>query len=55
MQRFRSPCALQRFVSVCSAVRNLLVPNHLKHSANEVHLHRLSAIAQWKTVAGIAA
>lgn len=30
MQRFRSPCALQRFVSVFSAVRNLFVPAHLR-------------------------
>jgi putative transposase len=55
MQRFRSPGALQRFVSVFSAVRNLLVPNHQKYSAIDVHLHRLRAIALWKDVAGIAA
>lgn len=55
MQRFRSPGALQRFVSVFSAVRNLMVPTHQKYSASEVHLHRLRAIAHWKGVAGIAA
>ncbi len=55
MQRFRSPGALQRFLSVFSAVRNLFVPTHLKHPAIEIHLHRLRAIAHWKGVAGIAA
>ena len=55
MQRFRSPGALQRFVSVFSVVRNLMVPTHQKYSASEVHLHRLRAIAHWKGVAGIAA
>jgi putative transposase len=55
MQRFRSPSALQRFVSVFSALRNLCVPTRPKHSAIEVHLHRLRAIAHWKDVAGIAA
>tara|TARA_R110002020_G_scaffold53338_10_gene149347 strand:+ start:14099 stop:14716 length:618 start_codon:yes stop_codon:yes gene_type:complete len=55
MQRFRSPGALQRVISVFSAVRNLFVPAHQKYSAIEVHLHRLRAIAHWKDVAGIAA
>jgi putative transposase len=55
MQRFRSPDALQRFVSVFSAVRNLFVPTHLKKTATDLHLHRLTAIAHWRSVAGIAA
>ncbi|MBP2444070.1 putative transposase [Rhizobium leguminosarum] len=55
MQRFRSPSALQRFVTIFSAVRNLFVPAPSKHSAIDVHLHRLRAIAHWKGVAGIAA
>ncbi|MBB3916006.1 transposase-like protein [Rhizobium fabae] len=55
MQRFRSPGALQRFVSVFSAVRNLFVPTHLRKTAIAVHLHRLGAIAHWKSMAGIAA
>jgi putative transposase len=55
MQRFRSPGALQRFVSVFSAVRNLFVPTHLKKTAIDLNLHRLRAIAHWRSVAGIAA
>jgi putative transposase len=55
MQRFRSPGALQRFVSVLSAFRNLFVPARAKRSAFDVHLHRLGAIAHWRSVAGIAA
>jgi putative transposase len=48
MQRFRSVGALQRFVSVFSAVRNLFVPPHSKRSALQVHIHRLQAMAPWK-------
>ncbi|WP_417427057.1 IS6 family transposase [Hoeflea sp.] len=55
MQRFRSPGAFQRFISVFSAVRNLFVPTHLKKTAIDVHLHRLRALAHWKGMAGIAA
>ena len=55
MQRFRSPGALQRFVSVFSAVRNLFVLAPSKRSAIDVRLHRLKAIANWRSVAGIAA
>jgi len=54
MQRFRSPGALQRFVSVFSAVRNLFVPARSKRSAMDVHLHRLRAIAQWRAMARLA-
>jgi putative transposase len=55
MQGFRSPGRLQRFLSVFSAVRNLFVPPHSKHSALASHLHRLRAIAHWKAIAGVAA
>lgn len=55
MQRFRSPGALQRFISVFSAVRNLLVPTHLKKAAIDIHQHRLRALAHRKGLAGIAA
>lgn len=40
MQRFRSAGALQRFVSVFSAVRNLFVPTSPKKRAIDVPLYR---------------
>ena len=55
MQGFRSPGGLKRFLFIFSAVRNLFVPPHSKHSAIAVHLHRLTAIAHWKAIAGVAA
>jgi len=55
MQGFRSPGGLQRFVAVFSAVRNLFVPPRSRRSAPSTHLHRLDAMAQWKTLAGVAA
>ncbi|MBM7049015.1 IS6 family transposase, partial [Rhizobium lusitanum] len=55
MQRFRAPGALQRFVSVFSAGRNLFVPAPSKRSAIAIHLHRLAAMAHWKVVTGTAA
>ena len=55
MQGFRSQGALQRFVAVFSAVRNLFVPPRSRRSALSTHLHRLDAMAQWKTIAGVAA
>lgn len=55
MQRFRSTGALQRFVSIFSALRNLFVPPRCKRSAFRTHLHRLQAIAEWKAVAGAVA
>jgi putative transposase len=55
MQGFRSPRYLQRFVSVFSAVRNLFVPSRSSRSASATHLHRLNAMAEWKSVANIAA
>jgi putative transposase len=55
MQGFRSPRGLQRFMSVFSAVRNLFVPPRSHHSALATHLHRLNAMAEWKSAAGVAA
>jgi putative transposase len=54
MQGFRSLGGLQRFAVVFSAVRNLFVPPRSRHSALATHLHHLNAMAEWKTVAGIA-
>jgi putative transposase len=51
LQHCRSTGALQRFVSVFSAVRNLFVPPRQKRSALGIHLHRLQALAQWNSVA----
>ena len=55
MQGFRSPDGLQRFVSVFSAVRKLFVPPHSHRFASATHLHRLTAMAEWKSAANIAA
>jgi putative transposase len=55
MQGFRSPRYLQRFVSVFSAVRNLFVPPRSSRPAPATHLHRLNAMAEWKSAANIAA
>jgi putative transposase len=54
MQGFRSSAGLQRFVSIFSAVRNLFVPSRSHHSACAVRLHRLNALAEWKSAAAIA-
>ncbi|QND62033.1 IS6 family transposase [Mesorhizobium huakuii] len=51
MQGFRSPGALQRFVSIFSALRNLFVPPRSKRSALATHIHRLQAMAEWTAVA----
>ncbi|MBY3027222.1 DDE-type integrase/transposase/recombinase, partial [Rhizobium leguminosarum] len=51
MQGFRSVGGLQRFISVVSAVRNLFVAPHQRHSALATHIHRIRAMAQWKAVA----
>jgi putative transposase len=51
MQGFRSPGALQRFVSIFSALRNLFVPPRSQRSAPATHIHRLQAMAEWKAVA----
>lgn len=51
MQGFRSTGALQRFVSIFLALRNLFVPPRSKRSALATHIHRLQAMAEWKAVA----
>ncbi len=53
MQGFRSPGGLQRFTSVFSAVRNLFVPPRSRRSALATHLHRITAMADWRVAAGI--
>ncbi|WP_262265784.1 MULTISPECIES: IS6 family transposase [Microvirga] len=55
MQGFRSTGGLQRFVSVFSAVRNLIVPPRSRRSALSIHLHRLTAMAEWKFATSVAA
>jgi len=52
MQSFRSPGSFQRFVSVFSAIRNLVVPPRSQRSAFQSRVRRIQAIAQWKAVAG---
>jgi putative transposase len=55
MQGFRSPKYLQRFISVVSAIRNLFVPPRSHRFAAAIPLHRLDAMAEWKSAANIAA
>ena len=55
MQGFRSPGGLQRFTSEFSAVRNLFVPPRSRRSALATHLHRLAAMAEWKSAACVPA
>lgn len=55
MQGFRSMGGLQQYVSVFSAVRNLFVPPRTQRSALATHLHRLTAMAEWKGAANLAA
>ena len=50
MQGFRSPGGLQRLATIFSAVRNLFVPPRSRRSALAMHLHRPTAMAEWKTV-----
>ena len=51
MQGFRSWRGLQRFVEVFSAFRNLFVPSRpSRRPAIAIHLHRLGAMAEWKSV-----
>jgi putative transposase len=50
MQHFRSVGALQRFISIFSALRNLIVPPRSKRSALQIHIHRLKAMVEWKAV-----
>jgi putative transposase len=55
MQGFRSPGSLQRFVSIFSAIRNLVVLPRSKRSAFQNRLHQLNAMAQWQAAAGLIA
>ena len=55
MQGFRSSGSLQRFLSAFSALRNLFVPPRTKRTALAIHLHRISALAHWKSVTDVAA
>jgi putative transposase len=55
MQGFRSPRHLQRFISVFSAIRNLFVLPRSHRSALAMRLHRLNAMAEWKSAASVAA
>ena len=55
MQGFRSWSGLQRFVSIFSSVRNLFVPPRSHRSAFATHLHRLDAMAEWKSAAAVIA
>jgi putative transposase len=50
IQRFRSAGALQRFISILSAARNLFAPPHSKRLALQIQIYRLRAMAQWKAV-----
>lgn len=54
IQHFRSAVGLQRFVSIFSAFRNLFVPPRSSRSALSIHLHRLQAFAQWKSITAAA-
>jgi putative transposase len=54
-QGFRSPGGLQSFTTIFSAVRNLFVPPRSRRSALATHLHRLTAMAEWKAVVGATA
>jgi putative transposase len=53
-QGFRSAGGLQSFVNLFSVVRDLFVPPRSRRSAHATHLHRLNAMAEWKSAANIA-
>lgn len=55
MQGFRSWRGLQRFAEIFSAVRHLFVPPRSRRSAIATHLHRVTAMAEWNSVALAAA
>jgi len=55
MQGLRSVGGLQRFTSVFSACRHLLVPPNSHKSAFPTHLHRLQTTTEWKAAAGVLA
>lgn len=55
MQGLRSSGGLQRLTTIFSAVRNLFVPPRSRRSALAMHLHRLTAMAEWRAVVGATA
>ncbi len=55
MHGVRSVGGLQQYISVFSAVRNLFVPHRTRRSALATHLHRLTAMAERKGAASLAA
>jgi IS1 family transposase len=55
MQTFRSSGSLQRFLSAFSAIRNLFVPPRTRRTALAIHLHRISALAHWKSITSVTA
>ena len=54
MQGFRSPGALQRFVSIQSATRNCFSVPARRRSAITIRYHRLEALEAWKIAANVA-
>jgi putative transposase len=55
MQGFRSSGGLQQFVAIFSAVLNIFVPPRSRRTALATHLHRLKAMAAWKSATCVAA
>ncbi|GBQ94750.1 transposase [Acetobacter nitrogenifigens DSM 23921 = NBRC 105050] len=55
MQKFRSPGGCQRFVSVFSAVRNLLAAPRSIDNALSRHIQRVRAFAQWNNATALPA
>ncbi|EAQ24840.1 transposase [Roseovarius sp. 217] len=54
MQGFRSPGALQRFVSIQSATRNCFSVPARRRSAITIRYHRLEALEAWKIATNVA-
>jgi hypothetical protein len=54
MQGFRSWSGLRRFVATFSALRNDFVRSRLHRSALSTSLHRLTAMAGWKSLTAVA-
>ena len=54
MQGFRSPGALQRFVSMQSATHNRFSVPARRRSALTIRYHRLEAFQAWKSAANVA-
>ncbi len=54
MQGYRSPGALQRFVSIHSAIRNSFSVPARRRNALAIRYHRMEAFDAWKSAADIA-